>query len=340
MGQRGENTWAGAGLGRRMTRLPPRRPPMCPVCEGTSLRPSRAFSRGGRPVWECDGCGVAFFWPLPTVPDVAPQYDWSEYGQNVFERDRSAYDARVRMLGDLLDEAGLAPHGSRTMVDVGCSLGHFIEAARAKGWDPVGIELDPETAHRTADRLNVPVRAGSGVDQLARLGTFGLIVMSHWLEHVPNPAEAIQVAGQHLAPGGRILLRVPNAQSRVARTVGVGWAWFLPGVHLFYFGPPSIQALAHRSGLRVTYLRTWRGDADPEPVELAVGVGRALIPTNLRRFARNHRLGPKLEHLRPGRTARPGGAQPISARSAPSRHDTGSPELVAVLERTSVPIPS
>lgn len=49
---------------------------------------------------------------------------------------------------------------------------------------------------------------------------FDTIVAAHILEHVDNPAQVLSIAIKHLAPGGRILVDVPNANS-LHRQLGV-----------------------------------------------------------------------------------------------------------------------
>ena len=269
------------------------RPTKCPVCEFGAPRPSRQFGRRGHAVLECTECGVAYFWPLPRVEDVATQYEWGHYARTTYEGAERSRQRRIRHLGTLLEEVETITKGPGTMVDIGCSSGNFLEAAQRRGWRATGIELDPETARRTAIRCNVPVHAGSGVVQLERLGSFDLIVMSHWLEHVPDPADALRIARRHLAPGGLVLLRVPNARSQLARATGPTWYWFIPGVHLFYFGPRSIEAIARVSGLKIERLSSGRGDANALPFELAIAAFRGIFPSSPPPFSGFHEPPPR-----------------------------------------------
>ncbi|MCI4368992.1 MAG: class I SAM-dependent methyltransferase [Thermoplasmata archaeon] len=277
-------------------------------------------------------CGVAFFWPLPGVGELAPQYEWNGYARVTYEGPEPSREHRIGYLCALLEGVEAMTGGPGSLVDMGCSSGHFLEAGRRRGWKATGIELDPETARRTSERCQVPVIAGSGVEELDRLGEFDLIVMSHWLEHLPDPYRAFSVARRHLTPNGRILLRVPNADSQLARATGVTWSWFIPGIHLFYFGPRSIRALARRSGLEVGQLRSGRGDAHPLPVEIAVAAFRGLSagPGELDR-----RGGRSRSALRSSASQLLGGRMYGLERGLGAfalREDPDGPELVAVLK--------
>lgn len=210
------------------------------------------------------------------MEELAQLYRWADYAGPTYEADVRHVQRRIAELDQLLAlvESEGFPTGS--LVDVGCSSGHLLEVARDRGWAVEGIELDPETAAKTSARLGVTVHAGPGVEVLDGLGRFDLVVMSHWLEHVPDPVAAVRVAARHLTPRGALLLRVPNASSRVAEVTGTGWLWFIPWVHLSYFGPRSLRAISERAGLRVVEVRTVRGDGFPLALDLLAGALRAL----------------------------------------------------------------
>jgi hypothetical protein len=67
-----------------------------------------------------------------------------------------------------------------------------------------------------------------------------MIVFIHSLEHFPNPREDIEAVLRHLAPGGYLLVQVPNAASRIASISGVMWNWYIPPLHISYFSKGSL----------------------------------------------------------------------------------------------------
>jgi SAM-dependent methyltransferase len=250
----------------------------CPVCTIGRAGPSVQFARSWWPTLTCPSCRTSFIWPLPPADELARNYEYARYGLVTYASDPLAQRRRVAGLQGLLEGVEARSGRAGTLVDLGCSTGDFLEAGVRRGWTVQGIELDPETARRTAERLGVSVLSGPAVEQLEQLGEFDLVVMGHWLEHIPAPGVAFDTAARHLAPGGHLLLRVPNADSSLARSTGVGWTWFEPGIHLFYFVPRSLPALAHRAGLELVESRTVRGDARPFPFEVGLAYFRLLVP--------------------------------------------------------------
>ena len=307
--------------------------PICPVCGGASAQVSELFAASTWPALTCPACRTTFLWPLPSVADLAPYYEYSRYGRPTYDPGSERGRSRVRDLEGLLASIEARTAGPGTLVDLGCSTGQMLEAGLHRGWRVTGIELDPDTARFTAERLGVEVVAGSAIQQLDSLGTFDLVVMSHWLEHVPAPGEAFQRAAGHLRTGGLLLLRVPNAASRLARFARTGWSWFSPGIHLIYFVPESLPALAKRSGLDLIDARTVRGDALSLPVELAIGVVRRILPT-----PDSTRGGPGPAGGERGLVSSP--LWRVANRALPPsserfRRSNGGPELLALFERRS-----
>lgn len=238
------------------------------------MAPSERFHDPQWPTWKCSACGTAFVWPLPDATTLARFYRWEDYGARVYNLPDWLVEGRRRLVGDLLDivQGRLGRAGS--LLDVGCSVGLLLDVAQRAGWRVEGIELDPETASRTRKALGVTVHAGLALSVLPTLGSYDLIVMSHWLEHCTNPGRALQVAAEHLRPGGGLFLRVPNADSLLARFTGASWSWFSPPNHLFYFDEASLRTLSAARGLTEDWSMALRGDALLLPIELGIAFYR------------------------------------------------------------------
>lgn len=246
--------------------------PRCRLCGSAALAPSARFSTRDWRLLTCSDCAVSYVEPIPDPESLAPYYEYESYGKVVYGRSEAAASVRVRAFEQLLGEAGR--HGLRAgrLLDVGCSNGLLLSAAARSGWQVEGIELDPETARVAHERTGARVRQGSGLEVLAPDERFDAITMSHWLEHTTEPMRQLTIARAHLAQGGGILLRVPNARGKVASLLGPAWRWFTPPVHLFYFAPRSFEVAADRLGLELRWVSERQGDAYAFPVELAWGM--------------------------------------------------------------------
>ncbi|MCI4331816.1 MAG: class I SAM-dependent methyltransferase [Thermoplasmata archaeon] len=250
----------------------------CPVCGAKPVGPSRQYLASEWATLRCPECTVEFVWPLPREEELSALYDWRIYASRQYLTFPGTDRRRARMWDEILDSVTDHPAPERrSVLEVGCGYGYFMEAALRRGWHVEGIELDPATARRAGERLGVVVHVGDGRTALQPLGRFDLITASHWLEHLPDPRSAIAEVARHVNPGGLVIVRVPDSGSPVARSAGANWTWFCPPVHLFYFAERSLGALASSVGLRVVSVRHHRGDAHLWPLECAVALGRSAI---------------------------------------------------------------
>jgi SAM-dependent methyltransferase len=121
----------------------------------------------------------------------------------------------------LVDGVADAPPPPR-LLDAGAGRGRFVAAARAAGYDATGIE--PSTRGITAaEAIGAPVERTSIDEARVELGSFDVVTLWHVLEHVDDPAAALDRIATWLRPGGALLVGVPNLASLQARLAGPRW---------------------------------------------------------------------------------------------------------------------
>jgi SAM-dependent methyltransferase len=140
----------------------------------------------------------------------------------------------------------------RTLVEIGCGDGALLAALAAAGladgYD--GFELSGPAAAIAAGR-GIPgagrIEAYDGERVPAADGAYDLAVLSHVLEHVPDPAALLVEAAR---VGRHVLVEVPLEDNRSARRPGkVAQARAIG--HIQAFSREAIRALAAGAGLRV-----------------------------------------------------------------------------------------
>jgi 2-polyprenyl-3-methyl-5-hydroxy-6-metoxy-1,4-benzoquinol methylase len=140
---------------------------------------------------------------------------------------------------------------SRRLLELGCALGFFMEAAESRGWEPWGVELSSFAAAKAQQRYGERVLCGTLEQAPAAWTGFGLATAFHVMEHLPEPRAALQDLGRRLVPGGLIAFEVPDFGSRTARSKRATWKYFLPGEHLNYFTQAGLRALLESEGFEV-----------------------------------------------------------------------------------------
>ena len=173
------------------------------------------------------------------------------------EREWQAATIHADVLAAL--EAGAEDGLPRRALDVGCGTGELLRTLVAAGWEAVGTE--PAAAIADVGRAaGLHVEAGTAAEYIARWHAesgpaFGGVVLLNVLEHVPDPATLLSDVLKALAPGGRLVVRVPNdfspLQEAAHRALGGPRWWVAVPDHVNYFDHASIGDLIERIGLQV-----------------------------------------------------------------------------------------
>lgn len=118
---------------------------------------------------------------------------------------------------------------NRTILDVGCGLGMYVQAFRRYSSDVHGIDIDPEKI-AAAGRELPNLYVASAEDLPFPAGMFDVVLSHEVIEHVTDDRRAIEEAVRVLRdpqpgrsrPGGRLVIFAPNRLYPL-ETHGVFW---------------------------------------------------------------------------------------------------------------------
>ncbi len=256
--------------------------PLCAAPDATVLCAERDLALGvpGRfPLSRCERCGLLYQNPRVRRDQLARMYP-ADYPPHARDpdlgrvlRDRSPGLRRLlaRRLGYAhlgVGRVGLADRvrtrlrrrkilknfppwtGGGRLLDVGCATGRFLQQMAAVGWRPSGIELDPEAAAK-ARTVTTDVTVGDPAEVSLPPASFDLVTAFHVVEHLPDPASALRNMLGWLAPGGLLIVEVPNVGGWGGTLFGRHWSGLDFPRHLIHFTPVTMRALVERCGGRV-----------------------------------------------------------------------------------------
>lgn len=212
----------------------------CAWCEAPLS--ARVLSSGVAP---CHACGSATTDPWPSDAELDAAYaGWYRPGGGRFSGPGDAVLRWARgRLAARLDR--VAPAGP--VLDVGSGDGALLDALGARGRNATGLE-------RRSTRPDVEEAGLSELD-----GEWAAVVFWHSLEHMRSPGIDLAQAARLLAPGGVLVVALPDFASVQARVFGPRWfALDLPR-HLVHVPGPALTARLERCGLQVERVSHLRG---------------------------------------------------------------------------------
>ena len=153
----------------------------------------------------------------------------------------SPQDARVRFL------------------DVGCFEGDLLEKLnQMTRWQVFGLEANAKAVQVARDKGH-RVWQASAEDApfvVPEEQSFDLIFLGQTMEHLDDPLAALNRLRPLLAPGGAIVVTVPNLDSKQVEFFGPTWAhWHMP-YHRTLLSRRALRRLAQLAGMKVDRLRT------------------------------------------------------------------------------------
>lgn len=183
----------------------------CPVCGSMddrtlflrATRPDKPFAAEmttdvfaayGR-VARCRRCGMVYRNPRETDEHVLGAYAALEDGDYLEERE-------CRGMNALLSLKALKRHvADGRLLEVGCSTGFFLNAARLE-FDCRGVEPSTWAARIARERFGLDVHGGPFETFEAEPGTFDAVAMIDVIEHVLDPRSVLRRVASLLHPGG------------------------------------------------------------------------------------------------------------------------------------------
>jgi len=223
----------------------------CPTCGGTDE--TLELEKDHMRIVRCRTCDLVFVNPTFDEAHYKQVYASQAYQDIVRDLGINSHEYRVNRfgverVGIMSDHLRVQPGRAPRYLDVGCSTGFVVEAARDKGWEAIGIDLNPSAIEfgrsRGLDLRTVALEEAGFAPR-----TFDAVSLFDVLEHLLDPARTLRACTNLLAPGGILFLYVPNFDSASRLLMGANAHFIWPTHHLNYYTPATIRDLMVRHGL-------------------------------------------------------------------------------------------
>jgi 2-polyprenyl-3-methyl-5-hydroxy-6-metoxy-1,4-benzoquinol methylase len=153
---------------------------------------------------------------------------------------------------------------NKKVLDVGCATGYLAKTLRAFGNCVTGVEFDPkaaEMARQYAEKVHVADLDSADLALVVAGEKFDVIVFGDVLEHLRDPLPPLRQAKSLLAPGGYIVISIPNvAHGDVRMSLLLGRFTYrnlglLDNTHLRFFTRENLRELLTDAGFVAVEVR-------------------------------------------------------------------------------------
>lgn len=225
-------------------------PPVCPFCSSGEVSPYLR-RKDGLTVYHCNSCGLGFV-SMKELADVygslSALYE-KEYYLSEGEIGYTDYDsiplsnflwqpAFVQLIEDIK---------GKSVLDIGCATGRFMELLKEKGADEVeGIEVSAYAADLAGGKgFKVHQADIIALDTESR---FDIITAFDVIEHVPDLHAFFARVCDLLKPDGVFIFMTPDAGSEDALYQKESWYGFNSSLeHIYYFSVLSLTSAMEKT---------------------------------------------------------------------------------------------
>lgn len=211
----------------------------------------------------CKQCDLVFVANPPEAKELARLYSFDTGYHAKLELD-SISTALHRREADLNLRVLQRHAGPGRLLDIGCSTGLFLAAARKADWQVQGLEYSPDSSQVARDVHGLDVKTGALAAGMFGPDSFDVITLWDVIEHLPDPSGTLKLIPPLLKPGGLLVLKTPNADGLYPRlSLGLArrlnfWGHAEPPGHLFQFSARTLEKMANQAGLETVALHHQR----------------------------------------------------------------------------------
>jgi len=281
--------------------LPSTRDLRCPVCAVKS--PCRGLERWeGYTLRHCPACDVIFADPM--IPAGAGFYQRpGDHGCECL--DAIYVDRKTTHQGwEGVSHNGrlflrTRPAAGGRLLDAGCGSGLFLHYAK-RHYEVTGIDIDGEAITAAREMYGISDVHSLSLKEFGaafRDRRFDVITMFEVLEHLDDPIGHVEVLKSLLAPGGVLVVSVPNRERKSFNEDKFGIADYPPN-HMTRWNATALRNFITRQGFEIITLYSrrsdWYGFFESEDI-LGYRL-KSLIAPLIRRLQRKRAVG--LDHGR------------------------------------------
>ncbi len=229
--------------------------PKCYLCGGKKV--NLLYSVNQWNIYKCDSCLFIYVYPLLSRDELKALY--LKFKANIFEKSNIILNDAKHSLNYFSKHR----FGKKTLLDIGCGNGIFMDEAANSGWSVTGIETSLDLFSYLKKTYTYKFIQGDILTTHIKQ-KFDLVTLNQVIEHFSEPKLLIKRCYELLNNRGLIYIATPNISSIVAKIRKNDFDYVIPPEHLSYFNDKSLIRILTNEGFQVIKVGTWS-----YPVDLA-----------------------------------------------------------------------
>ena len=197
---------------------------------------------------KCHECSLIYISPRPMIDEVIDIYGHNNAHISAQSHIDGSYLKRLYARHSLRILKKFIKNGA--LLEIGSGAGYFLDEARKAGFDPHGIELNPEQARFMQETLHIPCEQKPLSAHSFSAQTFDVIFHSDVISHFHNPIKEFHTMHALLRDNGYLIFETGNIGD-VATSYYSLFSSFQYPDHLFFFSEKTLRLLLEKTGFEL-----------------------------------------------------------------------------------------
>jgi 2-polyprenyl-3-methyl-5-hydroxy-6-metoxy-1,4-benzoquinol methylase len=237
----------------------------CYYCQSTNYK--TLYIRGKYKINQCLICGFIYTFPTPSNNYLNKYY--SKFDNNLLNKQKIIEEDSFRELNAIYRYK----NNRKSLIDIGCGNGIFLEQSKSFGFDPTGLDVSNKFIIYFKKVLNIPF-VHADIRNYKSKRQYDVLTLNQVVEHSSDPELIIRRCYDLLSDNGLISIATPNIQSLTALIRKEHFDYLIPPEHLSYFSKDSLILMLKRNRFKIVKIKTWF-----YPVDIA-GILKELFQKN------------------------------------------------------------
>lgn len=200
-------------------------------------------------LWLCRDCELYQYGEIVDEDAYAAEYH-SGYERHREQKIRTA-NIRLNRAASLVDVSATASvRSAPKILDIGCSVGATLEAAKQIGWDAIGVDVSQDAVD-FCNKAGLVAKKVDGLKLPFADDSFDIVCNWHVVEHVEDVRQTLAEWNRVIKPGGLLVMETPDAASPKVRKLGPAYRKFWAPEHTYTFTYKNLSRFVEDSGFEV-----------------------------------------------------------------------------------------